>query len=61
MIRSESLVEDTHFDYFLKSIVWEMHIRNKYRTRPQDTPYQLVFGRYMIHNIIVNSIDEIRL
>jgi hypothetical protein len=45
----ENLEEDNPFDYFLQSTAWA--IRSTYHTTLQATPYQLVFGRDMIHNI----------
>jgi hypothetical protein len=41
--------EDNPFDYFIQSTAWA--IRSTYHTTLQATPCQLVFGRYMIHNI----------
>jgi hypothetical protein len=41
--------EDNPFDYFLQSTAWA--IRSTYHAALLVTPYQLVFGRDMIHNI----------
>jgi hypothetical protein len=48
-LENENLEEDNPFHYFLQSTAWAK--RSTYHTTLQATPYQLVFGRDMIHNI----------
>jgi hypothetical protein len=45
--------EDNTFGCFLQSTAWA--IRSTYHTTLQATPYQLVFGRDMIHDISFRS------
>jgi transposase InsO family protein len=47
-LEKENLEEDNPFECFLQSTAWA--IRSAYHTTLQATPYQLVFGRDMIHN-----------
>ena len=46
---NENIEEDNPFDYFLQSIAWA--IKSIYHTTLQATPWQLILGGDMIHNI----------
>jgi hypothetical protein len=48
-LEKQNLEEDNPFDYFLQSTAWA--IRRTYHTTIQASLCQLVFRRYMIHNI----------
>jgi hypothetical protein len=48
-LEQENLEEDNPFEYFLQSTAWAT--RSTFHTTLQATPFQLVYGRDMIHNI----------
>jgi hypothetical protein len=48
-LENQELEDDNPFIYFLQSAAWA--IRSTFHTTLQASPYQIVFGRDMIHNV----------